>query len=218
MHFVYPMAVGVALITALTSALAAPSVEVMVSGSIIPGGCTPSLNNPGIDHGKIAANELSADQPTSLAARPREATLLIACEAPTLYGIRAIDNRGDSVFQSSSGTYYGLGYTPAGEKIGAHVLRIVPARSSIDGKPAFVPLGSADASRWLPAEGNPRSLRANGQLAGFAAESGVSTGPVPIKSAVVGLSSSLVIAPTSGLTLTSEVPMEGSATLELTYL
>jgi type 1 fimbria pilin len=218
MHTLSRIATGAALMGALNGALASSSVDLQISGSIIPGGCTPTLNATHIDHGKIAAQDLNVDQPTSFAARPRETTLLIACQAATLYGLRTIDNRADSVFESGNLTYLGLGRTPAGENIGAHLLRIVPTRSSVDDKPAFVTLGNQDATRWLPAEGNPRSLRGQGYLAGLTNTAGVSTGPIPIKDAVVGLSSSLLIAPASGLTLTDAVTLDGHVTVEVVYL
>jgi hypothetical protein len=218
MHSVNRFALGLALMTTLTPVWAASSVDVSVKGSIIPGGCTPTLSSAEFDHGKISAQDLDASAPTSFANRARDATLTIACEAPTLYGVRGIDNRAGSALAGDRGTYFGLGHTPAGERIGAHLLRIVPARSSIDNKPAFLTLGSEDGRRWTSAESEPRSVRANGVLVGLADAEGVNSGPVPIKSAILGLSSSILIAPTEGLTLTEEVALDGAATLELVYL
>lgn len=198
--------------------VAASSTDVAVTGTIVPGGCTPSLSAPMFQHGKIAARDLNGDQPTDLRDRSRLATLGISCEGPTLFGIRAVDNRADTVFQDSQSSRFGLGLTPEGEKIGAHTLAIVPAGSTIDGNPTFLALGNTTGSQWAAAEDRPRSLRHNGVMLGLVDSAGVTTGPVPVKEAVLNLRSALVIAPAEGLTLTSEVALDGAATLEVVYL
>lgn len=218
MHSLNCLAFGLIMMSVLTPVLAASSVDITVKGSIIPGGCTPTLSSAEFDHGKISARDLNATTPTSFATRAKDATLTITCEAAMLYGVRSIDNRASSALTDTHRTYHGLGHTAAGEKIGAHLLRIVPARSRIDDKSAFLTVGTGDAKRWSSSESEPRSVRADGLLVGFTDTQGRTSGPIPIKNAVLGLSSSILIAPTQGLTLTEEVPLDGAATLELVYL
>ena len=111
MKIITHIALVTALLTPMTLAFAGPSVDVTVTGSIVPGGCTPSLSNAQFDHGRLYARELSAASATLFSDRQRSATLNINCEAATLYALRAVDNRADSVLDDTDNTRFGLGMT-----------------------------------------------------------------------------------------------------------
>lgn len=209
---------GVALLAALPAAMAASTVDVTVTGTIVPAACTPSLTASEFNHGKLSKADLNTDTPTSFAANPKVTTLSVNCTAATVYGIRGYDNRADTVGNNWYMTPYGLGLTPKGEKIGAHYLEIYPRQSLIDGKPAFVTVGNAAGNRWANAVQTEKGIRNYGELLGFTDIAGPVTQPLAIKDATYALNSYLVIAPTKGLTLTDDVALDGSATIEVVYL
>lgn len=206
------------LLTFLATAVAAPSVDITVTGSIVPGGCTPTLSNALFDHGRLYSRDLLASAPTVLLDRTRTSTLNINCEAATAYALRAVDNRADSVLENNDGSRFGLGLTSKNEKIGSYRLRIDPEGSSLDGEPVLLLIGSPTGNAWSAAERRARSLRNDGQLIGLASRTIDGGGPMPAKDAVLTLVSYLTIAPTDSLTLDAEVPLTGAATLELFYL
>lgn len=206
------------LLTSLATAVAAPSVDITVTGSIVPGGCTPTLSNALFDHGRLYTRDLLASAPTVLLDRARTSTLNINCEAATAYALRAVDNRADSVLENNDGSRFGLGLTSKNEKIGSYRLRIDPEGSSLDGEPVLLLIGNPTGNAWSAAERRARSLRNDGQLIGLASRKIDGGGPMPAKDAVLTLVSYLTIAPTDSLTLDAEVPLAGAATLELFYL
>lgn len=136
---------GAALLVALPAAMAASTVDMTVTGSIVPAACTPTLSIADFNHGKISKADLNTDKPTIIPTG-KWGTLSVSCTAPTVYAIRGTDNRADTVahYNMYVGPY-GLGLTPAGEKLGAHYLDVHPTKSLIDGKPTFVSVGDAAA-------------------------------------------------------------------------
>ncbi|MBD8755793.1 DUF1120 domain-containing protein [Pseudomonas coleopterorum] len=209
---------GAALLVALPAAMAASTVDMTVTGSIVPAACTPTLSIADFNHGKISKADLNTDKPTIIPTG-KWGTLSVSCTAPTVYAIRGTDNRADTVahYNMYVGPY-GLGLTPAGEKLGAHYLDVHPTKSLIDGKPTFVSVGDAAGSRWSNAASANRAIRNNGELLGFHDTAGPITQPLAIKDATFSLLSTLVMAPAKGLTLTDEVALDGAATIEVVYL
>ncbi|EIK97816.1 hypothetical protein PMM47T1_04869 [Pseudomonas sp. M47T1] len=214
-HFKHLMAT-VVLASVASSALAASSVDLAVTGSIVPTACTPTLSLGDTSY-RISSADLNLDDLTNIREHKYQ-TLNINCQAPTLFGIRGIDNRAGSVGNGWYQSPYGLGLTPAGEKIGSHMITVIMSRSTIDGKPAFVTVGSPDGSTWYPSETTDRSIRNDGQLLGFTDTPGVTTGPIPVKDAALGLDQFLLINAANSMTLNEEVPLDGSAILEVVYL
>lgn len=218
MNVVPRIALLATLLTSAATAVAAPSVDITVTGTIVPGGCTPTLSNALFDHGRLYTRDLQAAAPTVLLDRTRTTTLNINCEAATAYALRAVDNRADSVLENTDGSRFGLGLTSKNEKIGSYRLRVDPEGSTLDGEPVLLLIGSASGNAWSTAERRARSLRNDGQLIGLASKNVEGGGPMPAKDAVLTLVSYLTIAPTDSLTLDAEVPLAGAATLELFYL
>jgi hypothetical protein len=218
MNLISRLLTGATLLAALPAAMAASTVDVTVSGSIVPAACTPSLSASDFNHGKTSKTDLNLDGPTVLDEAGKVATLSVNCTAATVYGIRGIDNRADTVGNNSYVTPYGLGLTPKGEKLGAHYLEIYPNESLIDGKPAFVSVGNSSGTAWRDASQGERGIRNYGELLGFTDTAGPLSQPKPIKDAAFSLKSYVVIAPAKGLTLTDEVALDGAATIEVVYL
>lgn len=191
-------------------AQAASSVDLSVTGSITPSACTPSLSNGGVyDLGKIAAKDLNADQPTPLAEHNLQ--LGITCEALTLVALKPSDNRLGSAFNNNP-LYFGLGLVNGDEKLGNMTLHL---DSIVADGAAMYPISSVGSgSEWAPT-----SIMSPTFLTSFSlTRNSPSLAPAPIQQLIADVLITPQIAPANTLTLTTEVPIDGAATLELNYL
>lgn len=199
-----------ALLLAMSSTVfAASSVDLTVKGLITPSACAPSLSNGGvIDHGKVAAKDLKLDNYTLLGNHRLE--LAITCDAPTLLALKGTDNQGSSYDHDNA---YGLGLV-SGKKLGGYTL--ILDNPMADGAVISL-IGSRDNGlSWL--ETSPGDVWPVVDLASFGDRSTGSLAPAPVQQVTAGLMVQTIIAPTAGMDLTSEVPIYGSATIEVKYL
>jgi len=205
------------LLGSACSALAQSSIELSISGQIVPAACTPTLGVDDVHFGKLSVADLDPQSHTALARQYQ--VLNLACAQPTLFALKAHDNRQGSVYGKPGAVApMGLGMTPGNEKLGAWHLELVSMGSSIDGKVVYFTLGSADGSSWSPASAADAALHSTGPLLGLVEQAGVASGPSPIRIALLRVQVSGHIAPAAGLTLTDEVPLDGHTTVELVYL
>ncbi|WP_445147351.1 DUF1120 domain-containing protein [Dyella sp. Tek66A03] len=209
-------ALATALLGGVTGvAFAGSTADISVTGTITPGSCSIDISNGGrFDLGTIPVSSLNADRSTQLSQAAN--SISVTCDAPVRFALRPVDNRADS---SSGGGGFGLGVTPSNEKIGSYNLAIVDA--TIDGNSEWSVLSNDGGTTWnkgfssnLPAIWSPSVL-----LGYTVAPDSSASGPTAIQN----LSGDLTIltpriVATSNLTLTDEVPLDGSATIELVYL
>lgn len=199
-----------ALLLAMSSPVfAASSVDLTVKGLITPSACAPSLSNGGvIDHGKVAAKDLKLDSYTLLSNHRLE--LAITCDAPTLLALKGIDNQGNAFDPSN---YYGLGLV-SGKKLGGYTLAL--DNPMADGAVISVIESRDNGLSWR--ETFPGDIWPAVDLASFGDRSTGSWAPTPVQQVSAGLMVQTLIAPTAGMDLTTEVPIYGSATIEVKYL
>lgn len=197
-------------------ALSASTVDVQVTGTLVPSACTPSISTGSLHFGTLSTADLDDDRHTPLL--EHAPTLTVRCGSPSLYALRLIDNRAGSAYPSGLAGGLGMGHTAAGEALGAYHLDIVPARSTIDARPVFLTLGDHNGSRWSTSTAQPHALPAHGALLGLVDRTGVDTGAVAVKVAQLGLRAHGMIAPARGLTLVDAVPLDGHVTVEVVYL
>lgn len=198
----------VALLAAsAANAFAASSVDLAVKGSITPSACTPTLANGGLaDFGKLSAKDLHPDRHTYLSYQTMEMT--VTCEAATLFAIAAKDNRAGS--ESMFDWYnFGLGLINGSEKLGYLTVSVSgPMADDINVRT----IGSQDGGVTWERE---FSLM-NNSLTSFADMNTLA--PLPMQRLAANLQVAAFIAPTQGLTLTNEVPLDGAVTLTVVYL
>lgn len=204
--------VGAALLLAsATSAFAASSVDLTVKGLITPSACTPGLSGNGVvDFGKISAKDLKPDSATRLA--DKTVQLTVSCEASTLFAIKPTDNRAGS--SSSGNIAYGLGLINGNEKLGRYYLTFINPVSDI---PLTALYSSDNGATWREHLDDEAAIPSQLYAFGNRGEDFV-WAPQPLQNVMVGIALNTAIAPTNTLTLTSEVPMDGSTTLEVIYL
>ena len=196
-------------LSAFSSAYAAETVDLTVSGTIQPAACEPTLASNVIDYGTISQADLNTDTPTALPARTVGMT--VNCSAVTLWGLRGVDLRAASAGANANGLHFGLGKTDADENIGYYSISLTTPQA--DGN-------------------NVRAVRSNDGFTTVTADGGLSstTGwisalaplgadqPLPSQSAMTQLQIATFINPTDDLTLSADVDLDGQATLELVYL
>lgn len=193
-------------LTCAHSALAAGNADLSVSGIITPSSCTPSLSNGGIvDHGKLTSKNLDQDLPTRLPAS--ELQLQIDCEGPTFFTLTTIDNRdGTSAVNQA---YHGLGTVNDDQKLGSVGFGIFEPQA--DGNTVLTIMSRDNGSNW-----GLSTYLGHAGLTAFASPDDLRT-PIALQHLSARLRAVTLIAPASGLTLLDELPIDGHATLQITY-
>ena len=193
----------------VNSAFAASSTDLTVTGTITPAACTPTLANGGVvDYGNISAKDLKVTASTPL--EPKTLQLAVNCDAPTQFAIHPIDNRRDS--GGPFPTLYGLGMINGSEKLGYFELRLSNLNADVASR--FVQ-SSDDGSTWTNViDNSPISSNRLFALGSLTAP----FSPNQITSATMDITVTPSINRADGLTLTDEVKLDGSATLQIKYL
>lgn len=199
------------LITALLvntgHAVAASSVDLSVKGTITPSACTPALSNGGLaDFGKISAKDLRLTLPTYLTRQDMEFS--VTCDGATLFAIESKDNREGT---ESSNDYYnfGLGLINGSEKLGwLWVSMSGPVADGVNVRA----IGSRDGGVTWERES---SFMDDGMSTVAELNTLI---PIPVQRLTTALQVAAAIAPAQNLTLTNEVPIDGSITMTVRYL
>lgn len=194
------------LIVCAPVAVAASSTELSVTGIITPRACTPSLSGSGIiNHGKVMAKDLSADQNTRL---PNGTLFLeVSCESATLFTLTTIDNRGGS--SAIHPTQHGLGIVNDDQSLGSVGFGLFDAVA--DSMPVKTIMSRDDGANWRVS-----SYLGHAGRTSFAALTDTST-PIAIKQLNARLTAFTTIVRANDLTLTDEIPIDGHVTVQLNY-
>lgn len=190
-------------------AVAASSVGLNVKGSLTPSACTPSMSSGGtVDYGKLSAKDLNVDTVTRL---PREyLQLRVECDAATVFALQGHDNRAGSSLDGDEDNY-GLGLINGDEKLGSYAVSLSSAVA--DGVPSRFIMSYDGGVTWSPWPGG--ALWVGGTTA--VADNSSFT-PLPTKVLTGEMMIRTVIAPANTLTLTEEVPIDGSVAVTVKYL
>lgn len=206
------LALGIAACAASTTDASAQSAELSITGRIPPSACSATLSNDGVvDLGAIRAQSLKRSEETLI--REVVVPMQVACSSPIRFAFLGVDNTGDSATVASR---YGLGFSPAGEKLGSYVISFEDP--SMDGAPGYYTRSSDGGSRWDPSDNTGDTGLGKAMMSGFSSARGVFHGPEPVKFLQVGLRVRIYIAPIDTLTVTGDVILRGSTTIEMTYL
>lgn len=195
------------LLVGVSNSFAASSIDMSVRGLITPSACSPSLGNGGqYNVGKISAKDLKLNDYTSLGDYVTQLT--VTCEAPTLMAIEPKDNRAGSEAMGEP-SYFGLGLINGSEKLGS--VSAFLEKVFADGVAARATDSMDGGSTWERHRSiSPNSITSVANSAAYT--------PIPVQSFEAQMMLTPVIAPASTLTLTEEVPIDGSITLTVRYL
>jgi hypothetical protein len=184
----------------------ASSTDLTVTGVITPGACIPSLSNGGVvDNGKISAKDLNPTENTLVGTHPLKLT--VVCDAPMQFALDPIDNRAGT---ASGISWFGLGLTDAGEKLGIVVVGV--SNAFADGVAAQAIDSKDNGTTW-----EQTKLSSPGYILSVASNTDHST-PLKVKDVTMDFEVRTSIAPANSLTLTDEVVMDGAVTFQMTYL
>lgn len=205
--------------------------ELKVIGELVPAACTPTFTTGNtVDYGKINSSTLSVDVTTPLT--PKTVDYSIACSSATKIGLRLIDNRPTSVLQrdDSQSTVpiviadilyrFGLGLDDT-RPIGFYVI-INDGETTIDGVSADMilnlhPTAALDPEKWW--QSHQSGLAFTNALPTIYSYTYVDN-PTPKAGRVFSGKFKIrtFIAPAKKLNLSHVIPLDGLATMELSYL
>lgn len=227
------MLVAALLICGIRSALAV-SVDVNISGTVIPTACTPTLSGGGvIDYGSIRANTLSADAYTVLPEMKLD--FAINCDAPARVAIHAVNDRPGTmagvteaangvapvpaaIFGGSAGMFDGVGLGMDGTtRIGGYGMHIRMSSVMADGV-GVVTLISDSTDGSAAWNGSPAGgvYHTTPRIISWGATG--STTPTAFQTLTGSISVQAYINRASELDLSHSVNLDGQTTLELVYL
>ncbi|KTB68973.1 DUF1120 domain-containing protein [Pseudomonas sp. MAFF 301514] len=198
------------LLMGASNLFAASSIDLSVVGVLTPSACTPALSGGGmVDHGKISMSDLSYDAYLPLATL----ALSVNCEASTLMAVKSTDNRsGSAWYEYDTESAFGLGFHGENWRLGGY--RLLVKNVQVDGAPA-PSIESVDGKLWFPATEDqawqPRWMRSVGAVGEADAI------PVPVQNLAMDLTIQTRVRKPRGA-ITEEVPLDGSATLDIVYL
>ncbi|MCU6252347.1 DUF1120 domain-containing protein [Enterobacter cloacae] len=220
-----------ALAMSVNTAMAAQSIDIKVTGKILPSSCTPAFPSGGgvADFGTMKVASLNSTSMTPLT-EMKEIPVAITCEEATRVAVKFTDSRDDSSptenvvmgngFTGSPSTVFGLGMYND-KKIGAYALalfRTQGANTNSNGDPLY-PLASIDGGKgWVVRGADYMQIYSdNSEIYAFASDK-TSGAPSAESKINFKVAVSATINPTNDLNITDEVTLDGLTNVELVYL
>ncbi|HDT1604620.1 TPA: DUF1120 domain-containing protein [Enterobacter sichuanensis] len=225
------------LAVAASSAMAGTSLDLQVSGKVVPSSCTPSVVSGGsnADFGTVKATSLNYNTVTSLP-DTKIIPISITCETPTRVGVTFNDAHADSApteylstefsdpeFLLTSQSTAELGMFN-GKKIGAYAMGIQRDKGTAtdDTGATLYPVFSQDATatsgwhiksgiHYLPV------VTDKSETYSFTKDSGADT-PAALKQINFNVGIVAQINPAGELNITDELTLDGLTNVELVYL
>lgn len=220
---------AIVLMASSTPLWAVDSVDLKVSGTIMPTACTPTLSRNGsVDFGQIKS--LSSTNYTLL---PEITTAItINCDAPAKVAIKPTNGRPGTLVGTEGVTGYGEtpseiklfgvgafagGLGTASEKlIGGYSMRIQQASLLVDGAPASVITSRDKGTTWM-ADSLGLMLYHSADLYTSWASVGNQL-PVAFRTMSATLGVEAYVNKSSELDMTQPISLDGLSTLEMVYL
>ncbi|WP_314104835.1 DUF1120 domain-containing protein [uncultured Stenotrophomonas sp.] len=205
------IALAIASSAAIAPTAFAQSADLSVTGRIFPGACVVELGNGGnADLGDIRLDTLQVDINTVL--DDVDLPMSVTCDSAVRFAFQGVDNTPDTAINALQ---YGLGLTSADEKIGSARLGLVDV--TVDGEEGQPRTSDDGGVNWVIHAYPEYAHIGKDHLLGFSA-AGPNASPAAIENLQGTLKIRATIAPTSALTVTDEVLINGSATINLFYL
>jgi hypothetical protein len=228
---------ALAVLCALSAPALAESFDVKVTGKISPPACTPSLGNGGtFDYGNIDPKTLSASASTNLAQMSTPFT--ITCKSAAKVAVGVVDNRAGTnrnnlnatptmTFNNYTSNIYasifglGLGTDGKGNNIGGYALVLSYTATLDDAAATLLVTGGAAGTGWaIPGPGSWALTTGNIEGRPYSDTWTTGTGTTPTAFQVMNttLMMQAYITKTSDLDISKPISLDGSSTIELTYL
>lgn len=212
---------GLAAVSLLALACAnVQAADLQVTGSIVPGSCSLNIPTLAVDYGRVTIGDLSPVDYTAL--QKLNTAFNITCDGPTLVGLTASDNRAGSKKHEAMEVIdpslaapvnsFGLGANADGGKIGAYSVHV--RNYSVDGGTDFRTILTGGGSHWF---GAGDFLRSQPQYILSWSPSGQNS-PHLLTTVSGELEIQAAINNTTELVVRDDLQIDGSATLELSYI
>jgi len=216
------------------SSMAADNVDLKVTGVLVNGACTPTLDGGGVvDFGHIPLGNLSATNTNQLGSR--NINLTITCDQAMPIGFSTADNRFSSIQNltitngfannqnvTAKGNEFGLGQTAGGVNIGSYAFSTLATNVTADGAAVDVVsnlLGSDTNDRtWSKVQFGAATNGAPGSIHVLTVASVGTLVPLAAKVFVYPLKVAAAIQSTNALAITGNTNLDGDATISLVYL
>ncbi|WP_165465216.1 DUF1120 domain-containing protein [Enterobacter cloacae] len=222
------IAAAIVCATFITTAHAAETSVLKLTGTLTNSACTPELSNGGIvDFGTIHAAELSATQTNQIG--KRDITLTINCQTKTQVGWNIVDNRADSLPSPfitvddaaangedavSASSTFGVGKTPGGVNIGAYAVYADLPNVTANGVSVDVLYHAGDSAAWAKSTTGRPTIGVDT----LSVTNKDEKEPIAFTEAVFPLKVVLAVEATDKLAITDDAPLDGQATISLSYL
>ncbi|HEM6631433.1 TPA: DUF1120 domain-containing protein [Citrobacter farmeri] len=229
--------IGGCLLTLANYAQAADSVDLKVTGKLLSGSCTPTLENGGVvDFGHIPLGNLSKTEVNRIG--QKHTVFTITCSSSIPVGWTTVDNRHDSLINipiknaywnggdnNTGGNQYGLGKTTADTRLGAFVIGVQVDNVSVDGVKGDLITwsfgagqSSASGSDWVKTSVGATLNGADGNFRGLTIAASGTLTPLAGKVFIYPMLITAAIQGTDTLAITDNTNLDGSATISLVYL
>ncbi|WP_422422273.1 DUF1120 domain-containing protein [Pseudomonas sp. GZD-222] len=198
------------LVLGAAAAQAADSVELTITGEIVPAACVPTLSTANLDFGKIPVESLKKTTTTNLSGKL--VTLILSCDGPAKVAFQTIDNRSGTAITGGTGVY-GLDEASGKIKIGEYAILWTSVTG--DGADRYLH-GSVDkGSNWTSLSGGAEITTSS--IYGIA-DTESATEPGAYSAQTFEFQVVVTIAPADSLPITSDITLDGSVTFEVVYL
>ncbi|SEB04315.1 DUF1120 domain-containing protein [Paraburkholderia sartisoli] len=210
------------LAAASCGAFAVESVDLKITGTIVPPSCTPTLSGGGtVDFGRIPAASLSATAFKN--AGTKTTTLNLTCDAPTRVALQIIDDRSGTTvpglmstingYLTTDPAQFGLG-SVSGKNIGSYTM-FLQTPNVMPGSYTGFSRSANNGASWVSLGQNFRMTAGN--LLSWSNTNGGT--PVAITSVTQRIDVQVGLNKTGNLPdLKQEVPLDGMATFSVVYL
>lgn len=210
----------------VSSAFAADTAVLKVTGVLTNGGCTPEISDGGVvDYGTIHLSNLSATAINQLG--QKDFSLSITCPALTKAGFSVSDDRSGTApnitVQNGAGNgadivqplnMFGLNKTEGDVNIGNYTIFVKNSTITADGATVAAIFSSDNGTSWS----NTGALMDNNGTQIVSVATTGNTAPVAFKNLVIPMAVSTAIQSTSTLAITDDTNMDGQATFTIKYL
>ncbi|WP_422422267.1 DUF1120 domain-containing protein [Pseudomonas sp. GZD-222] len=192
------------------AAQAAESIELTITGVIVPAACNPTLSKASLDFGTIPASDLTLSKnPLD----PKPVTLTLTCDASASVAIKTADNRAGNTVTGTTAVY-GFELATGNKKIGEYSIKAVSGNG--DGTDRDVIVSSATTGPWVSVTAGNDSLDTS-KFYALAPATGLDA-PGSYTTQTFNFNVTPTIEQASTLPLTSSIKLDGSVTFEVVYL
>ncbi|MFJ7311489.1 DUF1120 domain-containing protein [Pseudomonas sp. NPDC098747] len=179
-----------------------------MTGTITPAACNITIDGGDIDLGSISAKDLSATERTYLPTVNKNLT--VQCSSATLVGINAINN---TVSTDLEGDDFGLGQDANGNSYGWFNIQL--QTPTLDSAPGTVLRSTVSGLTW--GASNPDVLFHDAtSVTSWSTSGGAAPATVTLLNQPIVIKP--IIFPEKTFDTSSEITLNGSATIELVYL